>query len=60
MKRTLLALLAATLLLGLLTAALAQDQEYALKDYMPQTVGTKWIMNRFVFCCSSCSTVQAC
>jgi len=44
MKRTLLVSFAAALLLGLLTAALAQDQEYALKDYMPQTVGTKWIM----------------
>jgi hypothetical protein len=25
-------------------SALAQDQEYALKDYMPQTAGSKWIM----------------
>jgi hypothetical protein len=24
--------------------ALAQDQEYALKDYMPETVGSKWTM----------------
>lgn len=44
MKRTSLLIFAALLLFGLVTAALAQDQEYALKDYMPLTVGSKWIM----------------
>jgi hypothetical protein len=37
-------LVAVLLLSGLVGLALAQDQEYALKDYMPQTVGSKWIM----------------
>jgi hypothetical protein len=44
MKRTPFVSLAALLLLGLVTVAFAQDQEYALKDYMPQTVGSKWTM----------------
>jgi hypothetical protein len=36
--------IAAALLLGVVSLGLAQGQEYALKDYMPQTVGSKWVM----------------
>ena len=45
MKRTILMVIAAVLLCGLVTVALAQDQEYALKDYMPYTIGSKWTMS---------------
>ena len=46
MKRVLPVLVAVPLLVTLLGGplALAQDQEYALKDYMPETVGSKWTM----------------
>jgi len=45
MKRVLTVVLAVPLLVTLLGAlALAQDQEYALKDYMPRTVGSKWTL----------------
>jgi hypothetical protein len=45
MKRILLAL-AALPLAAVLThgTALGQDTQYALKDYMPETTGSKWIM----------------
>lgn len=44
MKRVLIALTALPLV-ALLThsAALGQDPEYALKDYMPETTGSKWV-----------------
>jgi hypothetical protein len=41
MRKTLLAVL---VLLLLATVAMAQDASYLLKDYMPQTVGSKWVM----------------
>lgn len=44
MKRTLGILFAAALLLGIVVCASAQEEEYSLKDYMPQTVGSKWVM----------------
>jgi hypothetical protein len=45
MKRVLIAL-AALPLVALLThgVALGQDAEYALKGYMPETTGSKWVM----------------
>lgn len=36
--------IAVAALIALAVGAVAQDQEYLLKDYMPQTVGTKWVM----------------
>jgi hypothetical protein len=44
MKQTCAIILVAMLLIGLTAAAMAQDQTCLLKDYMPQTVGSKWIM----------------
>ncbi len=46
MKRALIVLVAVAVSAALLgsAVALAQDQEYALKDYMPQTVGSKWTL----------------
>jgi len=46
MKRVLVALVGAVVVMGWLlsVAASAQGPEYTLKDYMPQTVGSKWTM----------------
>ena len=44
MKKTLALVAMAALLVGIAGLAMAQDQSYLLKDYMPQTVGSKWIM----------------
>jgi hypothetical protein len=38
------ALIAAAALVAVLGAALAQDTQYALKDYMPRTVGSTWTL----------------
>lgn len=44
MKRVLVAVVAVAVLTGWVSLACAQDAQYALKDYMPMAVGSKWIM----------------
>lgn len=44
MKRVFLAVALVALLAGLASLAMAEDQQYLLKDYMPLAVGSKWIM----------------
>lgn len=44
MRKHVVLVIAVVALAALAVVAVAQDQEYALKDYMPQTVGSKWVM----------------
>lgn len=44
MRKHVVLAIAVVALAALAVVAVAQDQEYALKDYMPQTVGAKWVM----------------
>lgn len=44
MRRSSVVVLCVVLLTGLLLAGSVAAQEYALKDYMPQTVGSTWTM----------------